>query len=352
MNCLTGTSYTLLFNGRLQGSFEGKKGLRQGDPISPLLFVLAMEYLTRILTKLLSIKSLGTILCFYRCSGLEANLSKSQVVFGGVAAEVRAEILRSVALGEGSFPLKYLGVSLRPTRWLIADCGEILKKIQNRLHVWASRHLSFAGRTQLIYSVLQGIRNYWMNIFMLPISAVHEIDRLCRNFLWGEKNNRSKFHCSFCSQVCLPKVMGGLGFKEGFLWNKFLLAKYLWALSSKQDVLWVKWIDGVYLKGNSIWDYHLKTDVSWYWRKVCYLRETFSVKDLEIAAPHGKLILHLLYNSMLQKEQVGFAKAVWSSFSVPRHRFILWQAVLGHLLTRDNMARCHIEVISVAFPML
>ncbi|XP_062084837.1 uncharacterized protein LOC133790985 [Humulus lupulus] len=288
---------------------------------------------------------------FCRCSGLEANLSKSQVFFGGVAAEVRTEILRSVALGEGSFPLKYLGVSLRPKRWLIADYGEIIKKIKNRLHVWASRHLSFAGRTQLIFSVLQGIRNYWMNIFLLPISAVHEIDRLYRNFLWGEKNNRSKFHCSSWSQVCLPKVLGGLGFKEGSIWNKVLMAKYLWALSSKQDVLWVKWIDGVYLKGTSIWAYHLKSDVSWYWRKVCYLREIFSVNALESSATHGKLNLKLLYNNLLQKDPVGYAKAVWSSSSVPRHRFILWQSILGHLLTRDNLVRCQIEVNSMTCPV-
>ncbi|XP_062119252.1 uncharacterized protein LOC133833003 [Humulus lupulus] len=242
---------------------------------------------------------------FCRSSGLEANLSKSQVYFGGVAVEIKDDILRSVALGEGQFPLKYLGISLRPTRWLIVDCGEILKKIHNRLHVWASRHLSFAGRTQLIYSVLHGMRNYWMNIVLLPISVVHEIDRLCRNFLWGERNNRSKFHCSSWPQVCLRKVMGGLGFKEGCIWNKILLAKYLWALSSKQDVLWVKWIDGVYLKGKSIWDYHLKPDVSWYRHKICYLREDFSSK-----------------------------------------------AVLGHLLTRDNLARCHIVIDSAACPLV
>ncbi|XP_062107455.1 uncharacterized protein LOC133818547 [Humulus lupulus] len=297
MTCLTGTSYTLMLNGRLQGSFEGRKGLRQGDPISPLLFVLVMEYLTRLLKqashhrefrfhpmcKHLQLVNLCfaddlILFCkgnfrsvqilfegfskFFHCSGLAANLGKSQIFFGGVAAEVKNIILRSVALGEGSFPLKYLGVSLRPMRCVI-----------------------------------------------------QEIDRLCRNFLWRSKNNRYKFHCPSWSQVCLPKVLGGLGFKEGSNWNKVLLAKYIWALSSKKDVLWVKWIDEMYLKGHSFWSYQLKPDVSWYW------------------------------------QGPDVAKAMWCSLSIPKHRFMLWQSVLGHLLTRDNLIHCQIDVSSQLCPV-
>ncbi|XP_062113702.1 uncharacterized protein LOC133824742 [Humulus lupulus] len=152
---------------------------------------------------------------FSQDSGLSANLTKSKVYFGGISAEDKKIILNYVNIEEGSFPLKYLGVTLRPTKWKATDCGVIIKKIQNRLHTWSSRHLSFAGRTQLIHSILLGIRKYWMSIFLLPQSVIHEIDRLCRNFLWGAKGNRTRIHCSSWEQVCLPKNMGGIGFKEG-----------------------------------------------------------------------------------------------------------------------------------------
>ncbi|XP_062080462.1 uncharacterized mitochondrial protein AtMg01250-like [Humulus lupulus] len=119
MACLKDPTYTILMNGRVQGEFRGRKGLRQGDPISPLLFVLAMEFCTRLLCqasldkgfryhpkcKQLKIVNLCfaddlVIFCkgetssvqimrdgfneFCLASGLSANMDKSQVYFGGV----------------------------------------------------------------------------------------------------------------------------------------------------------------------------------------------------------------------------------------------------------------------------
>ena len=107
----------------------------------------------------------------------------------------------------------------------------IIKKIHLKLHTWSSRHLSFAGRAQLINSVLLGIRLFWMSIFLLPKSVIYETDHLCRKFLWGtidSTRNRSKMHLAAWDQVCLPKSLGGIGFKEGSKWNKVLLAKFIW----------------------------------------------------------------------------------------------------------------------------
>ena len=172
--------------------------------------------------------------------------------------------------------MRYLGVPLRPTKCKASDFEVILKKIRLSLNSWASRNLSYAGRTQLIQSVLLGIRNHWMNIFLLPQHVVRDIDRMCRNFLWGVKETRIKFHLASWEFVCRPKAYGGLGFREGSAWNKTMIAKFLWAISFKQDQFWVKWVNTIYLKGVPIRDYKLKQDDSWYWKKTNQA-ESFSV---------------------------------------------------------------------------
>ncbi|XP_062073940.1 uncharacterized protein LOC133778129 [Humulus lupulus] len=151
--------------------------------------------------------------------------------------------------------------------------------------------------------------------------------------------------------VCLPKSLGGIRFKEGSKWNKVLLAKFFWVISSKQYILWVKWVDVIYLKGQNFWDYKINSDVSWYWRKLVNLKAIITRDELEKAVKKNKLNLRNLYVQMLNKERVQFANVVWCNLALPKHRFILWQATMGHLLTRDNLVHCHLNLESVMCPI-
>ncbi|XP_062080585.1 uncharacterized protein LOC133785354 [Humulus lupulus] len=249
-------------------------------------------------------------------SSLKINYSKSHIYFGGVSAEVKTRILVYSQLVEGTFPLKYLGVPLRPTKWKSADCDIIFKKIQMRLN-----------------------------------SVVKDIDKVCRQCLWGESGSRSKFHFTSWEQVCQPKPFGGLGFREGAIWNKLKLANYLWAIESKQDQLWVKWVNCVYLKGVSLSDYIPKVYSSWYWRKLMFFYKSISRSELQAAVNKGKLHLGTLYTQLLSSERITYERPVWCKLSVPKHRFILWQAINQHLLTRDLLASHHIPIETMRCPV-
>uniref|UniRef100_A0A803NM56 Reverse transcriptase domain-containing protein n=1 Tax=Cannabis sativa TaxID=3483 RepID=A0A803NM56_CANSA len=172
---------------------------------------------------------------FSKSSGLSINFAKSQVYFGGLSQLI--PLAQKINLSIGEFPLKYLGIPLRPTKWRLDDCGSILKKMKLKLHSRANKHLSYAGRVQLIQSTLIGLRNYWMRVFLLPQSVIKEIEKLCRGFLWGLKENRSRVHLISWEMVCLPKAYGGLGFKDGTKWNKASLARFIWDLMNKKDLL-------------------------------------------------------------------------------------------------------------------
>lgn len=58
---------------------------------------------------------------------------------------------------EGAFPMKYLGVPLSPTKWTKMECYGLVEKRTKKRNSWASRHLSYAGRVQLINTVLMSM---------------------------------------------------------------------------------------------------------------------------------------------------------------------------------------------------
>lgn len=125
---------------------------------------------------------------FEDLSGRKANPEKSTLFCAGVSQVVKDQLVDCLQIREGKLPVLYLGVPLISTRITAANCSALLKKITARIDSWLSKKLTFAGRLQLIASVLYSIQVYWTAILILPKKIIRAIEQKFNRFLWTGKD--------------------------------------------------------------------------------------------------------------------------------------------------------------------
>ncbi|GKF62034.1 RNA-directed DNA polymerase, eukaryota, reverse transcriptase zinc-binding domain protein, partial [Tanacetum coccineum] len=196
MECITSTSFSINVNGDLRGFFKGKRGLRQGDPLSPYLFTLILEVLNPIIKRNIAANPHFkyqwkcndlkiTHLCFAddlmlfchgdgksmsilknsidefsSVSGLFPSFPKSTVFFGNVRETCRTKILKVMPFIEGKLSVRHLGVPLLSKRLYVNDCSVLVDKVKKRILDRKNKSLSFAGRLQLILLVVGSMQVY------------------------------------------------------------------------------------------------------------------------------------------------------------------------------------------------
>uniref|UniRef100_A0A803P3M4 Uncharacterized protein n=1 Tax=Cannabis sativa TaxID=3483 RepID=A0A803P3M4_CANSA len=151
--------------------------------------------------------------------------------------------------------------------------NSVPKSDGTRIKQWSTRNISYAGRMVLINSMLLSFHTYWSQILVLPKKVISEIESICRSFLWKGTCYSIGPGSVAWETLCKPKKAGGLGFSKISDWNTAALIKHVWAIASKKDNLWVKWIHNVYIKHKNWWEYKGNCQGSWYWRKLVEIKE-------------------------------------------------------------------------------
>lgn len=307
--CITTPSFSIQVNGELAGFFRSARGLRQGCSLSPYLFVICMDVLSKLLDKAAGARDFGyhprckhlglthitfsddlmirtdgkvrsfegiikVLDLFESRSGLKISMEKTMMYLAGVPDIAKQNIIDRFPFALGQLPVRYLGLPLVTKRFTSSDYSPLLEQLRNKISSWTSRFLSFAGRLNLISSVLWSISNFWLSAFRLPRNCIKEMGKLCSAFLWsGPELNSKKAKISWLD-VCKPKQEGGLGLRSLKEENDVCCLKLIWRLVSHGNSLWANWIQSYLIKTESFWSIKDNTTTdSWIWKKLLKYRD-------------------------------------------------------------------------------
>jgi len=305
--CLTSASVSVLVNGSPTEEFYPSRGLRQGDPLAPFLFLVVAEGLAGLVRQAVKVNLYAGLhigrsevdlcmlqfaddtlfLCqdafsnvftlkailrgFEVASGLKINFHKSKLAGINVCKSNMDCYTKTLNCSQMEVPFIYLGIEVGGNPRKKKFWEPVLRKLKSRLSVWKGRFLSMAGRLCLINSILSAIPLYYLSLFKAPEVVCKSIISIQRRFLWGWGKESRPVAWIKWEDICKSKGEGGLGIRDIRKFNHAMLAKWKWRCISDDKGRWREVLDSKYGMDPSNARVPMKYQ-SWKWRdlmKVC-----------------------------------------------------------------------------------
>lgn len=243
---LSTASTRILLNGQPGERICHARGLRQGDRLLPMLFVLTREVLNALIlqadqdrlfsplgTNAITFRAsfyaddmvifvkparqdlllLSAIMeTFEQISRLRTNNEKSKATPINCSEEEVQTVVDTFGCAVEAFPCRYLGVPLSIRRLSRSDEQPIIDAVSSRIPTWKGNLLNLAGPAILVSATLSAIPVYISIAVCLYPWAIDCIDRSRRAFLWAGAKTIAGGKCRLAwRRVSIPKELGGLG---------------------------------------------------------------------------------------------------------------------------------------------
>ncbi|PKU84741.1 integrator complex subunit 11 [Dendrobium catenatum] len=213
-SCIFDVKFSIVIKGSLEGYFSSLAGLRQGCPLIPYLFCIAMDAFSSILDDNLFVGAhfkdfrishllyaddllvfgeasprncnnlLKIINIFTKASGLHINLDKSSLLLPK-HLNIATDICRSLSLSYKE-SITYLGVPIFFRKLNISDISPLIDGIIGKLSGWNAKLLSFVGRLQYLKFTMLNSIAYWIRGATIPKAALNFSEEWHPNFYFLE----------------------------------------------------------------------------------------------------------------------------------------------------------------------
>ena len=291
MSCVTTPSFSILVNGKPHGMIHPARGIHQGDPLSPYLFLLCAEGFIALLAKAeLDRKITGVSICrgaprvtnllfaddsllfcqatpregevvaeiLQTCEwalGQSINLEKSSVFFSNNTTDTqKQQMLQILGVKEVVKFESYLGLPTLIGRDKYSTFAYLKDRVWKKLQGWKGMLLSRASKEILIKAVAQSIPTYTMSVFLLPLKLCDELNSLCAKFWWGQVGNERNIYWKSWDKLSTSKKEGGMGFRDLWAFNLAMLAKQGWRMIQGNESLLHKCFKARYFPRSSFLD--------------------------------------------------------------------------------------------------
>ncbi|XP_074355726.1 uncharacterized protein LOC141695374 [Apium graveolens] len=305
MGLINSVSYSFIRNGNVFGEVIPSRGVRQGDPISPYIYIMCAEGLSSIIRRNEEVgllhgckiaRGAPTIshllfaddcYFFFRATKTEANImkrilgryesisgqminyTKSSVNFSSnTIGRDRRDACQQLGVNEVQNPGKYLGMPMCVGRRKAATFSFLSDKINQKLQLWQNQTLSKAGKVTLLKTAAQVVPNFWMSMLLIPLEVSDRIEKSMNAFWWGSGNSGRGIKWISWERLCTVKEDGGLGFKRLREFNVAMLAKQAWRVINNANPLLTDLLRARYFPNSNFLDAKLGSSPSYVWRSL------------------------------------------------------------------------------------